>query len=165
MKNIILKEKVLIKNGFLFVKNKYFGKIKIPNDIILNLKENNIFLSSISFKKKNEISFLKTIKNLLIGINNLWQKTIFFSGIGYKIFIKKNEIYLNLGFSDSKILVIPNYITIEIFKEKIVLKSVFKDKIGIFVNKLLKIKKFNPYKKKGMFLENPILKKSSKKKQ
>ncbi|AQU89576.1 hypothetical protein [Candidatus Carsonella ruddii] len=166
MKNIILKkENILIKKGFLFLKNKYFGKIKIPNDIILNVNNNIIYLLSLSYKKQNEISFLKIIKNLLIGISNLWQKTVFFSGIGYKIYIKKNEIYLNLGFSNSKILIIPNYIIIEVSKEKIILKSVYKDKMGIFVNKLLKIKKFNPYKKKGIFLEKPILKKSSKKKQ
>ncbi|WP_433927936.1 hypothetical protein [Candidatus Carsonella ruddii] len=166
MKFINLKnEKILIKNNFLFIKNIYFCKIKIPKDLILIFNKNKISFYSFSFKKKNEISFLKIIKNLLIGVFKLWEKEIFISGIGYKILIKKNEIFFNLGFSKNKILIIPNYIIIDIKKDKIILKSVFKDKIGIFVNKILKIKKFNPYKKKGLYLKNPILKKSSKKKQ
>lgn len=165
MKIILKNEKILLKNNILFIKNIFFCQIKIPIDIKVFLIKNIIFLNSESFNIKNEISFYKIIKNLIIGVSKLWIKEIFISGIGYKIYIKEKKIFFNLGYTDCKFLTIPNYIIIELKKEKIILKSVFKDKIGVFVYKILKIKKYNPYKKKGLFLENPIIKKSSKKKQ
>ncbi|MFI4878793.1 MAG: hypothetical protein ACH6QP_00895 [Candidatus Carsonella ruddii] len=158
-------EKFLFKNNFLFIKNVFFCKIKIPLDINLIIFNKKIIFHSFSFNKKNEISFLKILNNLIKGIKTLWKNEIFFIGIGFKIFINNNIIFFDLGFSSIKYLKIPNYLKIEIFKNKIVLKSVYKDKIGIFIKKILNIKKFDPYKKKGIFLKNPIIKKSSKKKQ
>ncbi|MFI4883663.1 MAG: hypothetical protein ACH6QQ_00410 [Candidatus Carsonella ruddii] len=158
-------EKIILKNNFLFIKNIFFCKIKIPLDIKLSIINNNLIFFSFSFNKKNEISFLKIINNLIKGIKKKWEQEVFFLGIGYKILTNDNKIFFDLGFSYIKYLEIPNYLNIIIFKNKIVLKSVYKDKIGIFVKKILNIKKFNPYKKKGIFLKNPIIKKSSKKKQ
>lgn len=158
--------KVLYKNNFLFAKKKYFGYIKINENV--EIKIFNDFIKLI-FSEKNfflKKTLNKKIFNLFLGINNLWETTVFFSGIGYKISIVKNKIFLDLGFSSAKFLIIPTFINIDIKKDKIILKSVYKDKIGIFVYNLLKLKKFNPYKKKGIFLlKNLFLKKSSKKKQ
>lgn len=158
-------EKILLKNNFLFIKNNFYCKIKIPFDIKLIFKNNIFSICSFSYNKKNEISFSKLLKNLIIGIDKLWNQEILISGLGYKVFIKERKIYFNLGYSDVKSLIIPNYILIELTKNKIILKSVYKDKIGLFIYKILKLKKFDPYKKKGLFLKNPITKKSSKKKQ
>ncbi|MFI4870035.1 MAG: hypothetical protein ACH6QM_00155 [Candidatus Carsonella ruddii] len=158
-------KQIIFKNNFLFIKNIFFCKIKIPLDIKLKIINNKIIFYSFSFNKKNEISFLKIINNLIKGIEKKWKKEIFFLGIGFKIFTNNNKIFFNLGFSFVKYLEIPKYLDIEIFKNKIILNSVYKDKIGNFIKKILNIKKFNPYKKKGIFLENPIIKKSSKKKQ
>ncbi|XRA05389.1 MAG: hypothetical protein ACN6LP_00845 [Candidatus Carsonella ruddii] len=158
-------EKIIFKNNFLFIKNVFFCKIKVPSDIKLSITNKKIKFYSFSFNIINEISFFKIISNLIKGIKKLWENEIFFLGIGFKIFKNKNKIFFDLGFSCIKYLKIPNYLKIEIFKNKIVLKSVYKDKIGIFIKKILNIKKFDPYKKKGIFLKNPIIKKSSKKKQ
>ncbi|AFP84190.1 ribosomal protein L6 [Candidatus Carsonella ruddii HT isolate Thao2000] len=167
MKLIKIKnEKILIKNNYLYLKDKYYCNIKIPKLINIYYNNNLLLINSVFHKKSIEITFEKILKNLLIGINNLWNIEIFFSGIGYKIYLEKNKIFLNLGFTKSKFFFIPNYIIIEIKKEKIILKSVFKDKLGEFSFKLLKIKKFDPYKKKGIFIDKKIIiKKSSKKKQ
>ncbi|MFI4883830.1 MAG: hypothetical protein ACH6QK_00390 [Candidatus Carsonella ruddii] len=165
MNYILNNEKIIFKNNFLFIKNVFFCKIKIPLDIKLIIIKNKISFYSYSFNKKNEISFLKLIINLIKGIEKKWIKEVFFLGIGFKIFKKNNKIFFDLGFSFTKCLKIPKYLDIEIFKNKIILNSVYKDKMGIFIKKILNIKKFNPYKKKGIFLNNPILKKSSKKKQ
>ncbi|MFI4913413.1 MAG: hypothetical protein ACH6QR_00160 [Candidatus Carsonella ruddii] len=158
-------EKVIFKNNFLFIKNIFSCKIKIPLDIKLTIINKKITFYSFSFNKNNEISFLKIITNLVKGIKKLWENEVFYIGIGFKIFKNNNKIFFDLGFSFVKYLKIPNYLKIEILKNKIILKSVYKDKIGIFIKKILNIKKFDPYKKKGIFLKNPIIKKSSKKKQ
>ncbi|MGK2916117.1 MAG: hypothetical protein ACSLEH_00790 [Candidatus Carsonella ruddii] len=165
MNYILNFEKIIFKNNFLFIKNIFFCKIKIPLDIKLIIVNKVIMFYSLSFNKKNEISFLKIIINLIKGIKNKWQTEIFFLGIGFKIFKNNNKIFFDLGFSFIKHLEIPKYLDIEIFKNKIILNSVYKDKIGIFAKKILNIKKYNPYKKKGIFLKNPTIKKSSKKKQ
>ncbi|MGP4128219.1 MAG: hypothetical protein ACTXNS_00905 [Candidatus Carsonella ruddii] len=167
MKFILLnKEKILLKNNNLYLKNHFFCNIKIPKLIILHYKNKNLIIKSKNFDKKIENSFYKIINNLLIGICNFWQIEIFISGIGYKIYLEKNKIFLNLGFSKPKFFLIPDFIKIDLKKEKIILKSVFKDKLGSFSFKILKSKKFDPYKKKGLYLEKKILlKKSSKKKQ
>ncbi|AFP84010.1 50S ribosomal protein L6 [Candidatus Carsonella ruddii] len=166
MKIININNKILIKNNYLYLKNKYYCFIKIPNFIKIKFINNFLFINSIYYNKSIEITFEKIIKNLLLGINNFWYIEILISGIGYKIYLEKNKIFLNLGFTKAKNFIIPNYINIELKKEKIILKSVFKDKLGEFSFKILKSKKFDPYKKKGIFIENKvILKKSSKKKQ
>ncbi|WMC20423.1 MAG: hypothetical protein PNH44_00940 [Candidatus Carsonella ruddii] len=167
MKTILLnKEQVLLKNNYLYLKNKYFCSIKKPINLTIYYTKNSLIIKSNYFNKKIENSFFKIINNLLIGINVFWQIEIFISGIGYKIYLEKNKIFLNLGFSKPKFILIPNFIKIDLKKEKIILKSVFKDKLGSFSFKILKSKKFDPYKKKGLYLEKKfILKKSSKKKQ
>ncbi|XZR52556.1 MAG: hypothetical protein ACM3Q7_00930 [Candidatus Carsonella ruddii] len=167
MKFILLnKEKILLKNNCLYLKNKHFCNIKIPKLIKLYYNNNNLIIKSNYFDIKIENSFYKKIINLLIGIDFFWQIEIFVSGVGYKVYLEKNKLFLNLGFSKPKFILIPNFIKIDLKKEKIILKSVFKDKLGSFSFKILKLKKFDPYKKKGLYLEKKILlKKSSKKKQ
>lgn len=159
-------EITLIKNKYLFLKKINFGEVKIPNNLIVYLEKNILFIKSINFEKKNEISFYKKILNIVYGTNKLWESEVFVSGIGYKFFLNNNKLFLNLGYSDTKSINVPNYIIIELKKDRILIKSVYKDKMGIFIKRIIQIKKFDPYKKKGIYLKNKIvLKKSSKKKQ
>ncbi|BCG49382.1 50S ribosomal protein L6 [Candidatus Carsonella ruddii] len=159
-------EIILIKNKYLFLKKINFGEVKIPNNLIVYLEKNILFIKSINFEKKNEISFYKQILNIIYGTNKLWESEVLVSGIGYKLFLNNNKLFLNLGYSDTKSINVPNYITIELKKDRILIKSIYKDKMGNFIKKIIQIKRFDPYKKKGIYLKNNIvLKKSSKKKQ
>ncbi|AFP83816.1 ribosomal protein L6 [Candidatus Carsonella ruddii CS isolate Thao2000] len=166
MKQIKINFSYLIKNNIIFLKKKYFCFFKIPVDIYLLEKNMFLEIKSFSEKKKNINSFYKIFLNILKGLETPWEIILEFSGIGYKIYIKENFLIFNLGFSKEKILIIPIYIKINIIKNKIHLFSIYKDKLGVFSNKITLIKKYNPYKKKGIFLiNNFFLKKSNKKKQ
>ncbi|AFP83626.1 50S ribosomal protein L6 [Candidatus Carsonella ruddii] len=156
----------LIKNNIIFFKKKYFGFLKIPKDISILKNNKFIEIKSFSEEKKNVNSFYKSLFNILKGLDSPWEIILEISGIGYKVYIKEKFLIFNLGFSKEKILIIPNYIKTSIIKNKINLFSIYKDKLGLFANKIILIKKYNPYKKKGIFfINNFFLKKSNKKKQ
>ncbi|AFP84370.1 50S ribosomal protein L6 [Candidatus Carsonella ruddii] len=166
MKILLNNIKYFLKNNVLYLKNIYFCKIFIPKFLIISIKDNFLIIKNL--KKENCIlnTFTSNLKNLILGIKNLWIKKLEISGIGYKFILKKNFLIGFIGYSNPIQIIIPSYIKININKNNIIILSVYKDKLGVFAEKLTKIKKYDPYKKKGIFfLDKCFIKKSSKKKQ
>ncbi|WP_123766405.1 50S ribosomal protein L6 [Candidatus Carsonella ruddii] len=166
MKILLNNINYFLKNDFLYLKNVYFCKLFIPKFISILIKNDTLIVENLKRQKCMFNAFISNLNNLILGIKNLWTKKLEISGIGYKISLEKNFLILFVGYSNSIKIIIPDYIKVNINKNSIILLSVYKDKLGVFTEKLTKIKKYDPYKKKGIFLLNKsFTKKSSKKKQ
>lgn len=167
-------------------------KIKIPKNIEIKIKNNNIFfkgsLGELSLAFKNEISFFLKNNQLIIIINsqknkksilNLYNKLIkikikgvlqgfklnlILKGIGFKSFIENNNLILKLGFSHNIVIPIPNNIRIINQTNNLIFNSIDFIYLTQFVHYIKNFKKPEPYKGKGLLLKNEkIFKKEGKK--
>jgi len=71
-------------------------------------------------------------------------------GLGYRVSIKKGRIRLGLGFSHVIFLLIPKNVFVIKRKYRILVYSLDRFSLGSFVALLLRFKKLNPYKLKGL---------------
>lgn len=113
----------------------------------------------LTFEKKLRDSF--TAKNIL-------KKRLDLKGLGYKIFVAKNDLKLKIGYSHPVITSLPagaNLVTTSKKKNKLTIRSFDKIRLGNLAKQMCTIKKRDPYKGKGFSLAytNKKLKKFKKK--
>ncbi|RAM57771.1 50S ribosomal protein L6 [Candidatus Phytoplasma oryzae] len=122
----------------------------------INLKGNLITISRPNddvFMKKIHGTTRALLANMIFGLNKLFIKKMEIVGIGFDVKQENSNLIFNLGFSHKiKIPIIDN-IKVEIIKNKeIIVKGIDKQLVGEFVGKILKLKKPEPYKGKGIRL-------------
>lgn len=141
-----------------------FGTLtrKIPT--IFNIKcENNILYLNLKNSKISKYHSLyglyrTLISNMIKGVSEQFKLTLKLNGVGYKVYIEKNLIVLNIGYSHIIKKVIPNVIFIEIIQNTIIiLKSCDKEKLGLFASQIRAYKHPEPYKGKGIHIGEEIL--------
>jgi large subunit ribosomal protein L6 len=192
-KNTEIKNKIFFKSTIGNIQIFFVDKIiKIPNNIEINIKNNNIYfkgiLGELSLNFTNEILFFQK-KNQLISIINLqknkksilnlynklikikikgvlqgFKLNLILKGIGFKAFIENNNLILKLGFSHNNIIPIPSNIKIINQSNNLIFSSIDFIYLTQFVHYIKSFKKPEPYKGKGLLLKNEkILKKEGKK--
>ncbi|WBL31252.1 50S ribosomal protein L6 [Candidatus Phytoplasma sacchari] len=93
------------------------------------------------------------LANMILGLKNMFTKKIEIVGIGFDVKKEESNLVFNLGFSHKVNLPIINNIQVEIIKNKeIIVKGFDKQLVGEFAAKILKLKKPEPYKGKGIRL-------------
>jgi large subunit ribosomal protein L6 len=187
---IFLQTKFIKINIFFIDKTIYFKKIKlnnIQNKIIFNSNsyKNYLILNKHLniFNNKNKLLLIFTDRNTnkKKAILNLYNKLIqtklkeciqifklnlIFKGVGLKAFIKnENQLILKLGFSHNILINIPSNIQVILKPNKILFLSNNFNLLSEFVFFIKKLKKPEPFKGKGLFVNNEtILLKEGKKK-
>jgi large subunit ribosomal protein L6 len=99
----------------------------------------------------------------LKGVNYFFAKKLILMGIGFRcwtIFSKNNKfIVIKASLSKDIIVHIPSEIDIFCFNNtSLIIFGFKKQNVYLFISKIKKIKKFNVYKKKGVFFENELVK-------
>lgn len=133
-------------------------KLLIPNYIDLKLSENNINIVSDSKNVSSLITYSKIINNNIYGIQNPYFKILNVKGLGYRVNIKDDNLELFLGKSHSDILKKPIYIDLRVENNKIFVSGTNKQKVGDFAATIVRLRKINAYKEKGIYYENQIIK-------
>lgn len=142
-----------------------FGELSLTVPLILNVKKIEGFLVlSQNFINKTNFSELSglyrsLINNMIQGVSEKFNLTLTLQGVGYRAIVEKNNLILNLGYSHSIKLVIPDDVTIEVFKNTTLkLSSCNKQKLGEIGAKIKSFRFPEPYKGKGIRYENEIIK-------
>ncbi len=153
-----------------FQKNKLKILYVVHDSIIPILKnKNNILLKfNNSLKNKKYVGTTRSIIfNILYGIIHGFTKKLLIIGVGYKAFIEKNILNLNLGFSHTIKYLIPSNIDISCpsFNE-IIIKGWNKQFVGCVAAKIRSFRVPEHYKKgKGIrYLNEKVRIKEHKKK-
>jgi large subunit ribosomal protein L6 len=98
------------------------------------------------------------IQNMIIGVNSKFSKILIAEGVGYKFQIDKNNLIINAGFTHSiKLIIFPD---LEINLEsptKLIISGIDKEKVGLFAAQIRQIRPPEPYKGKGLFYLNEII--------
>ncbi len=161
-KNIKIKLK---KNVIFLIKDKLIIKKKIPFYINLILSNNNkiINLKLISNIYNNKLflvgTFRSILNNIIIGLYKGFKKKLILVGIGYKAYLIKNNLCLNIGYSHIINYLIPKNIEINCpsFNE-IVIKGYDKQLVGQVASRIRSYKPPENYRKgKGIRYLNELV--------
>nr|BBC77677.1 ribosomal protein L6 [Nitzschia sp. NIES-3576] len=160
-KPIIIPENVKIKfdKNFIIIEGN-FGILKKQIPEILIIKQDLNYLKLyLKNKVKNSSSihglYRTLIANMIIGVSKKFFLVLILKGIGYRAFIEKNKIILNLGYTHSIKIDIPENISINIEQNiKIQLSSIDKEKLGAFAAQIRSYRIPELYKGKGILYEN-----------
>ena len=139
----VLKEDLFLVS-FLF-KFRHFFKSLLP--VFCKEDEHKVFYFN---KKLCAHLILKLISSKLNSNNKIYFTELELIGLGYRISLKKRRIRLGLGFSHVIYLLIPKNVFIVKRKYRILIYSLDRFNLGSFVASLLRFKKLNPYKLKGL---------------
>lgn len=108
----------------------------------------------------------RNIKQAVTGVTDGFEIAMGMKGVGFKAVVKGKDLVLTAGYSHDVILPIPEGITVENSSAtEFVIRGADKQVLGMFADKVRKVRKPEPYKGKGIFYKSEkILRKEGKKK-
>ena len=106
------------------------------------------------------------IANMVKGVSVGFTRELELKGVGFKAEVKDGFLSLSLGKSHDTKYLIPSDIKIECPKQtEILIKGFDKQRVGHVASRLMKLRKVEPYKGKGVLLKGQkVLRKEGKKK-
>lgn len=108
------------------------------------------------------------LNNMVIGVSQGYTKELELVGVGYKAAVANNVLELNLGYSHSIFMQVPNEVTADARMEKgknpvVSLSSNDKSLIGQVAAQIRSLRKTEPYKGKGIkFVGEKVRRKAGK---
>ena len=95
----------------------------------------------------------RNIKSAVKGVTDGFSKAMYMKGVGYKASVKGNVFTLVVGFSHDVVMQIPAGLTVTMGETPTEFTVSGNDKcaVGLFADKIHKIRKMDPYKAKGIF--------------
>lgn len=109
-------------------------------------------------------TYASHIKNMIVGVNDGFEKKLIIEGVGFKATIEGSELVLNIGFSHQVHKEIPNGLDVNVEKNSISIKGIDKELVGSFAAQVRATKKPEPYKGKGIRYEGEIVRRKQGKK-
>lgn len=109
-------------------------------------------------------TYASHIKNMIAGVQKVFEKRLLVEGIGFKFDIKPKDITFSLGFSHTIKLEIPAGVKVVSDKNILVISGMDKESVGAFASKIKSLKKPEPYKGKGIRYENEVIRRKQGKK-
>ncbi len=95
--------------------------------------------------------FRSLINNMVIGVTTGFTKSLEIVGVGYRAEADKQNLTLNVGYSNPKVLPIPEGLAIEVEKNTIIhVRGIDKQLVGEMAAKIRRIRKPEPYRGKGI---------------
>jgi len=103
------------------------------------------------------------LSNMVHGVSEGWSKELEMVGTGYRCEVKGDTVILTVGFSHPVELSIPNGISLEIDKTRIIVKGSDKEMVGHFSALIRSARPPEPYKGKGIkYVDEYIRRKAGK---
>lgn len=124
----------------------------LPKDITVELKEGEIIVRKKNDAIKNLHGLMRTLLfNMVMGVSKGFEKALELEGLGYNASVKGRNLNLNVGFSHSMVLPLPEGIDVRVDSpNKVIVKGIDKEQVGSFAAKIRSLRKCNPYKAKGI---------------
>jgi len=160
---------VELQNNNLTVKgSKGFLSLQVHSDVVVEQKNNQLFFSLVkdcSFKAI--IGTMRTlVNNMVIGVNQGFERKLQLSGVGYRAQAKDNVLNLALGFSHPINYIMPTGVSVDTPSQtEIVIKGIDKQLVGQVAAEVRNFRRPEPYKGKGVcYVDEVVRRKESKKK-
>lgn len=138
-----------------------------PGDIAITISDKDITLKpsvESNFTKALWGTYASHIKNMVSGVNKLFEKKLIIEGVGFKFEHSGDNLILSLGFSHKVTVKIPKDITILVEKNKITVSGANKEATYLFAANIRELKKPEPYKGKGIRYHDEVVRRKQGKK-
>ena len=109
-------------------------------------------------------TYASHIKNMINGVNKLFEKKLVIEGIGFKSEVKGQEIVFNLGFSHQIKLPVPQGLKVTSEKGVMTITGIDLEAVGQFAAKIRDLKRPEPYKGKGIRYDDEVIRRKQGKK-
>lgn len=177
------KNKIEIPNGVTVVKNGAAITVKGPKgELAVRLDTANAGLVNVEIDVSSVLvvpisaddkatramwgTMARNIKQAIVGVTTGFSVEMGMKGVGFKALVKGKDLVLNAGYSHDVVMPMPEGISVEILgptEFKII--GIDKCAVGMFADKVRKVRKPEPYKGKGIFYKDEtIIRKEGKKK-
>ncbi len=125
----------------------------------LNLEQVDGYINVIcvdSSKKTKAYSGLtrSLINNMVLGMNEMFNKKLVVEGVGYKAMVQGDKLVLNVGYSNPVEYPLPKGVLASVEQATITLESIDKGLLGRTSAMIRSIRKPEPYKGKGIRYED-----------
>lgn len=140
-----------------------FGSLeeKIPAEFNVEILDDKIRIQKIADSKRIRALhglIRANIQNIILGVSQLFSKILVVEGIGYKFQLDRNKLILNMGYSHLIERIVPDYLNVSIeSSNKLIIRGINKQKVGLFASEIRKIQPPEPYKGKGIRYEKEII--------
>lgn len=142
----------------------------IPEGVEVKIDNNVINFGCVGEMTKELNSIWGTtranVNNIIRGLDKLFEKKIEFVGVGYRASVAGKNIEMKLGFSHDVVVEIPEGIKVTAEKPTLLnFKCADNQMLGNFLRKLQLFRRPEPYKGKGLIIDNQyVYRKEGKKK-
>ena len=108
-------------------------------------------------------TFASHVKNMITGVTEGFKKELEINGVGYKVSMQGTDVKIEAGYSHPVIYKIPSEVTASTEKNRIMLESTDKERIGQIAAEIRLVRKPEPYKGKGIkYVDEVIRRKAGK---
>ena len=161
---------VKLDNATITVKGQH-GELSFnwhPNmDVVVDQKDKEIRVSRPDDSRTSRALHGLTrslINNMVQGVTSQFEKRLEIVGVGYQALLNGQSLELQVGFSNTVKLTIPDIVTCELpDNSHIVFKSVDKQAVGQFAADVRRVRPPEPYKGKGIrYQDEHVRRKTSK---
>ena len=97
------------------------------------------------------------IQNMVIGVNEGYQKVLEVNGVGYKAAKKGKQLELSLGYSHPVVMEDPEGLETTVDGNKIIVKGISKEKVGQYSAEIREKRRPEPYKGKGIKYADEVI--------
>ena len=109
-------------------------------------------------------TYTSHIKNMIAGVNKLYERKLIVEGIGYKADVKGKDLVMALGFSHPVIMPIPADLKVTTEKNNVTVSGIDCEKVGQFAAEIRSKKKPEPYLGKGVRYSDEVIRRKQGKK-
>lgn len=140
-------------------------KEKIHDLALLELSETTITVSVAHPTIKTERAiwglFRSLINNMVVGVNQGYEKKLEVNGVGYRAAVAGDKLTLNVGYSHPVEFTLPKGISAAVAANVITLTGIDKYLLGETAAQIRKIRKPEPYKGKGIKYADEIIRRKA----
>ena len=109
-------------------------------------------------------TYASHLRNMLEGVNKVYEKKLVVEGIGFKADIKGKDLVMSVGFSHPVVMPIPADLKIVSEKNVLTITGIDCEKVGQFAADIRSKKKPEPYLGKGIRYSDEVIRRKQGKK-
>ena len=152
---------VTVSDGVVVVKGKE-GELRrtLHPDVQVSVADGSVSVVPTNDSRSAQAlwgTFASHIKNMIRGVSEPFVKKLHVEGVGYKVNLNGNTLVLDVGFSHSVEIPVPEDVTVEVEKNEITIKGIDTERVGQFAANVRAIKKPEPYKGKGIRYDTEVV--------
>lgn len=126
---------------------------KMRDSVEVKIEDGSITLSPVEGRDEAPAmwgTYAAHANNMVVGVTDGFSKVLEIEGVGYRAEMKGTTLVLNVGFSHSVELEVPEGLTTIVEKNVITISGADKDAVGQFAADVKKVRPPEPYKGKGI---------------